>query len=74
MHGEVGTTVSLIPYGSVARNVKSAGLKYPLVGSDLTLGTRGISNEMCEPEASLSVDEGILLVYIEPSKANCDNA
>ncbi len=67
VHGEIGTIVSLIPYGSLVEKVKSTGLKYPLTGSDLTLGTRGMSNEIRQSEASVSVNRGILLVYVEPA-------
>ena len=65
LHGPIGTTVSLIPYGPGAKHVQTTSLKYPLQEEDLTNATRGLSNEMAETRARVCVSEGIVLVYIE---------
>jgi thiamine pyrophosphokinase len=42
--------------------VRTTGLRYPLDGDDLTPGsTRGLSNELVEHVASVSVAGGVLL-------------
>ncbi len=59
--GVVGETVSLVPYPA-ARGVTTRGLRYPLRAEDLLVGTsRGLSNVVIEPPATVSVEEGMLL-------------
>jgi thiamine pyrophosphokinase len=56
-------TVSLIPWGGPVEGVHTQGLYWPLRGETLQPHkTRGISNKMIEPTASVSVESGLLLV------------
>ena len=58
-HGDV---VTLLPVHGPARGVRTCGLLYPLVGEDLPSGTsRGVSNELSDPEAEVSLTGGTLL-------------
>jgi len=65
LHGQVGTPVSLIPYGSGSFTVRTKGLKYSLGDESLHSATHGLSNELSLTEACVCVSNGILLVYIE---------
>ncbi len=58
-----GDTVSLLPVGGAARNITTKGLRYPLHGEDLPLGTtRGVSNVVVGAPATVTLGEGTLLV------------
>jgi thiamine pyrophosphokinase len=60
--GPVGDLVSLLPPHGVAIGVTTIGLLYPLAGEDLPAGsTRGVSNELVAPTATVEVREGVLL-------------
>ena len=65
LHGQVGTPVSLIPYGSGPFTVRTKGLKYSLGDESLHSATHGLSNELSLTEACVCVLNGIMLVYIE---------
>ena len=65
LHGQVGTPVSLIPYGSGSFTVRTKGLKYSLGDESLHSATHGLSNELSLTEACVCVSNGILLVHIE---------
>jgi len=65
LHGQVGTPVSLIPYGSCPFSVRTKGLKYSLGDESLHSATHGLSNELSLTEACVCVLNGILLVHIE---------
>lgn len=65
LHGQVGTPVSLIPYGSGPFTVRTKGLKYSLGDESLHSATNGLSNELSLIEACVCVSNGILLVHIE---------
>jgi thiamine pyrophosphokinase len=65
LHGEVGSVVSLIPYGPGRPKVRTKGLKYLLEDEPLAFVTQGLSNELSQAEACVCVSEGILLVYID---------
>ncbi len=65
LHGQVGTPVSLIPYGSGPFTVRTKGLKYSLGDESLHSATHGLSNELSLTEACVCVSNGILLVHIE---------
>jgi len=65
LHGQVGTRVSLIPYGLGSSKVRANGLKYALRDECLNSATHGLSNELCETETCVCVLNGVLLVYIE---------
>jgi len=63
IHGGGGDIVSLIPWGSAVHNVRTQGLKWPLVRETLfPEKTRGISNEMLGEKAAVHISSGILLV------------
>jgi thiamine pyrophosphokinase len=66
--GSVGDLVTLLPVGGDAIGVRTTGLRYPLDGSVLRLGrSRGLSNEIVEAPASISLERGTLLV-VETAK------
>lgn len=60
---QYGKYISLVPYSDKVTGVTLTGLKYPL--TDYTMGgfnSLGISNEIIEEEASISLTSGKLLV------------
>jgi thiamine pyrophosphokinase len=60
--GSVGDLVSLIPLSGKVRVVNTTGLKWPLLNETLLFGrTRGISNEMTNPVATVHKLDGELL-------------
>ncbi len=62
---EPGATVSLVPLAGSARGVHTDGLRWPLVGEDLDAGTtRGLSNELTAPHATIRLADGVLAVII----------
>jgi thiamine pyrophosphokinase len=61
--GETGDFVSLFPWGGDALGVVTEGLRYPLRDETLPMGpSRGLSNEMLGPAASVRCRSGRLLV------------
>jgi len=61
--GSVGDLVTLLPVGGDAQGVRTAGLRYPLAGERLALGrSRALSNEVVGVPATVSCQEGVLLV------------
>lgn len=66
LHGLVGSLVTLLSPIGPARGVRTTGLRWALEGEELLPGsTRGVSNEMTEPIATVSLTGGALLV-IQP--------
>ena len=66
LNGKPGQLVSLIPWGGNATGIKTEGLRWPLAGETLPLGTsRGISNQMTSTQASVSLESGTLLVIVD---------
>lgn len=62
VRGAVGDTVSLIPVGT-ARGVTTSGMQWTLVSQDLPAGTsRGMSNVLTAPDATVEVESGRVLV------------
>lgn len=60
--GRPGSLCSLLPVAGTAHGVHTTGLRYPLLGEDLLPGsTRGVSNELLGPAATVSVGDGVLL-------------
>ena len=58
----VGSTLSLIAAGGVAKGIRTQGLRWPLVSEDLEPGeTRGMSNVVLAGDASVSLESGVLL-------------
>jgi thiamine pyrophosphokinase len=64
--GPLGDVVSLLALNGPATAVTTRGLLYPLAGDDLHPGsTRGVSNELIEDQATVTLDGGVL-VAIQP--------
>lgn len=62
IHGTVGSTVSLVPAVD-AVGITTSGLRWGLVDEALHAGTtRGVSNEMASPRATITVESGTLFV------------
>lgn len=60
--GEPGSLLTLLPLGGPVDGVRTGGLRWPLRGERLDAGTtRGVSNELTEPVATVSLDAGVLL-------------
>jgi thiamine pyrophosphokinase len=58
-----GDTVTLLPIGGPAVGVTTEGLRYPLDGETLPVGSSlGLSNEVVRDGASVRLGEGSLLV------------
>lgn len=63
LEGMPGDLVTLLPIGGDAMGVRTEGLRYPLNGEMLSVGrSRGLSNVIVEPPASVSLEGGSLLV------------
>jgi len=61
--GQVGDVVSLIALTPQVAGIVSQGLEWPLRDETLRFGsTRGISNELVRPLASVHIKEGVLLL------------
>jgi thiamine pyrophosphokinase len=61
--GEIGDTISLIPFNADAQGITTEGLKYPLKNETLSLGpARGVSNVIVSPKPSVTLKHGQLLV------------
>jgi thiamine pyrophosphokinase len=61
--GGIGDIVTLLTLDPEAVGVRTDGLRYPLRGEPLRLGvSRGVSNEVVEPPASVELERGTLLV------------
>jgi thiamine pyrophosphokinase len=62
VHGTAGDTISLIPLLGPATGITTEGLEYPLRGETLfPERTRGISNQMLNEQAIVSLESGCLL-------------
>ena len=63
LDGADGDLVTLLPLDGDAVGVRTVGLQYALDGETLHSGrTRGLSNEVEEAPASVSLERGSLLV------------
>ena len=63
LRGGVGDLVTLLPIGGDARGVLTTGLRWSLSDATLALGgSRGLSNVVVEPGASVRLADGVLLV------------
>lgn len=63
VHGHVGDTISAIPISPTVAGITYTGLLYPLIDATLHIGsTRGISNELAQESATITVAEGDLLL------------
>ncbi len=64
LDGPLGSVVTLLPVGGDAEGVRTEGLRFPLDGETLYLGrTRGLSNEITEAPARVSLQKGTVLVF-----------
>jgi thiamine pyrophosphokinase len=71
IQGQHGDTVSLIPVTGEARGINTQGLEYPLSEGTLRFGSsRGISNVLLDEEASISLENGLLLCVVYHGKLN----
>jgi thiamine pyrophosphokinase len=60
--GAPGDVCSLLAAGGPARGIRTTGLRYPLNHEDLLPGsTRGLSNELSQLVATISLEQGTLL-------------
>jgi thiamine pyrophosphokinase len=60
-----GALVTLLPLNGAAHGVTTESLRFPLVDESLLPGsTRGVSNEVVESPARVSVRDGVLLVIL----------
>lgn len=63
VHGKSADLVSLIPWQGAVSNIQTKNLKWPLHRETLYPDkTRGISNEMTDNMASISIGSGLLLI------------
>lgn len=63
LDGAPGDLVTLLPVGGAAVGVRTTGLRFALDGERLDPGTtRGVSNELTDSHATVTVDDGVLLV------------
>ncbi|MDX1521937.1 MAG: thiamine diphosphokinase [Anaerolineae bacterium] len=70
IRGAAGDTVSLIPLSHHVTGLTFSGVKWPLTGATLTLGsTWTISNRLVNPEAHVQLKTGLLLVIHRPRAA-----
>jgi thiamine pyrophosphokinase len=66
LRGPVGSIVSLVAAAGPVTGIHTDGLRWPLAGDELAPGsTRGVSNEMTAPVATVTVTGGVLLA-IQP--------
>ncbi len=62
LHGSVGEPVTLLAVGGIARGIETTGLAWPMTGESLEPGsTRGVSNVLAAPVATVRLQEGVLL-------------
>jgi len=63
LYGEPGERISLLPMTPIVKGVTLRGLKWPLVDHTIEMGdSLGISNEIIQRNAGVSLTEGKLLV------------
>ncbi|MFO7632256.1 MAG: thiamine diphosphokinase [Caldilinea sp.] len=63
LQGTVGDTVSLIPLSATVQGITYRGLRYPLDDAVLRFGsTRGVSNELLDATATITIREGLALI------------
>lgn len=64
LHIRPGSTVSLIPMTEIVRGVTISGVRWPLSGNDLALGsTYTVSNEVIDPEIGIEIASGAALLF-----------
>jgi thiamine pyrophosphokinase len=63
--GGAGRGLSLLPWTLHGVTASESGVQYPLDHARVTLGGRGLSNRIVAPAASLTVHDGVALVWVE---------
>ncbi len=67
LFGSPGDLLTLLPIAGPVAGVTTSGLRYPLVDEPLEPGsTRGVSNVLLGPTASVTVRDGVLLAIHTP--------
>ncbi len=70
LHARPGALVSAIPLISPARGITYQGLEWPMENATLPWGTpKGVSNKMISTKAQISLEEGLLLVFVINSES-----
>lgn len=65
IEGQPGNIVSVIPLDGPASGICYTGLRWPLNNATLPFGSpKGVSNVFLATKASISLDEGLLLVFV----------
>ena len=68
--GEIGDTLSLLPFGSEAYGIRTKNLVYPLENDHLQWGlARGVSNVLSAETATVSLESGALLAIWTKGRA-----
>ncbi len=68
LYGRPGDLLTLLPVAGPVAGVTTEGLRYPLVDEPLDPGsTRGVSNVLLGPTASVTVHGGVLLAIHTPN-------
>ena len=63
LKGEIGDTVSILPFSGDAEGVTTKGLEYPLTDGTIKIGTSlGVSNKMVQNQCSVTIKKGTALV------------
>jgi thiamine pyrophosphokinase len=65
LNGLTGHRLSFLPWSLHGVGVSESGMRYPLERAHLLLGGRGVSNEITADEATVTVHEGVALVWVE---------
>ncbi len=67
--GKTGQRLSLLPLHGPAQGIRTEGLKYPLDNETLyPHKTRGISNRLIKPSATVTLEKGLLLCIRETTE------
>lgn len=74
LDGALGDLVTLLPIGGDATGVTTDGLRWPLAGATLHMGSSlGVSNEVASAPASVRLDQGLLLVVERAAQEGAQN-
>lgn len=74
LDGALGDLVTLLPIGGDATGVTTDGLRWPLAGATLRMGSSlGVSNEVASAPASVRLDQGLLLVVERAAQEGAQN-
>lgn len=63
LRARIGTTVSLIPFGSCS-GITLRGLQYPLTNASMNVGEIGVSNVVCHSPFTVRVKRGHMLLLV----------